>query len=140
PRVHAILNTAIRNGASVRAMADQIIQALEGLRSTKGFTDFEQDLAILIYRLGGRSLLYAMNHALNLPYLHTICNSAKFIKIHPTIGPISDEEICAKVKDVVLQPRADAGMKRRGATIMLDEIALEEAAVYFPLTLSFSSK
>jgi hypothetical protein len=44
---------------------NRIINTFEGLHRTKGFTELELDLSILIYRLGGRSLLYAMNKALN---------------------------------------------------------------------------
>ncbi|KAJ6586667.1 hypothetical protein B0H10DRAFT_1632521, partial [Mycena sp. CBHHK59/15] len=67
PRIHAIIETAMRNGASVRTIVTRIYDAFEGLYHAKGFTEFENDLGILIYRLGGRSLLYAINHALNLP-------------------------------------------------------------------------
>ncbi|KAJ7798979.1 hypothetical protein B0H14DRAFT_3492072 [Mycena olivaceomarginata] len=114
PRIHSIIETAMRNGVSIRAMANRIFDAFEGLDPTKGFTGLELDLGILIYRLGARSLLYAMNHALNLPSLRTICNSAKFIKITPTIA----------VPNTAL----------RGVTIMMDECALEEQAVYFSHT------
>ncbi|KAJ7509304.1 hypothetical protein B0H11DRAFT_1702886 [Mycena galericulata] len=134
PRIHAIIETAMRNGASIRTMANRIYDAFEGLHHTKGFTDFERDLGILIYRLGGRSLLYAMNHALNLPSLRTICNAAKFIKITPTIGPISKDEIRANIKNVMLVPRSESkisGAVRSGVSIKMDETAIEEQAVYF---------
>ncbi|KAJ7429781.1 hypothetical protein B0H11DRAFT_2257746 [Mycena galericulata] len=134
PRIHAIIETAMRNGASVRTMANRIYDAFEGLHHTKGFTDFERDLGILIYRLGGRSLLYAMNHALNLPSLRTICNAAKFIKITPTIGPISKDEIRANIKNVMLVPRSESKISRAvrsGVSIKMDETAIEEQAVYF---------
>ncbi|KAJ7888587.1 hypothetical protein B0H14DRAFT_2433366, partial [Mycena olivaceomarginata] len=127
PRIHAIIETAMRNGVSIRAMANRIFDAFEGLHRTKGFTGLELDLGILIYRLGGRSLLYAMNHALNLPSLRTICNSAKFIKITPTIGPISADEIRENIRNVAAVPNTIL----RGVTIMMDECVLEEQAVYF---------
>ncbi|KAJ7872412.1 hypothetical protein B0H13DRAFT_2236271 [Mycena leptocephala] len=90
PRIHAIIETAMRNGAS--------------LYHAKGFTEFENDLDIPIFRLGGRSLAYAMNQALKLPSLRTICNSVKFIKITPTIGPISKDEIRANIQNVMPIP------------------------------------
>ncbi|KAJ6456289.1 hypothetical protein C8R47DRAFT_996339 [Mycena vitilis] len=135
PRIHAIIETALRNGASIRAIVNKIYDAFEGLHTTKGFTDFEKDLGILIYRLGGRSLVYAMNHALNLPSLRTICNSGRFIKIAPTIGPIRAEEIRQNIQDVMLVPRSESKKAlaiRSGVTIMMDEVAIEEQAVYFP--------
>ncbi|KAK7012371.1 hypothetical protein R3P38DRAFT_3019043 [Favolaschia claudopus] len=139
PRIHTIIETALRNGASIRTITNKIYDAFEGLLSTKGFTDFEKDLGILIYRLGGRSLLYAMNKALNLPSLRTICNSARFIKITPTIGPIREEEIRDNIDNVLLRAREDADAARspptpsprKGVSIMMDEVALEEQACYF---------
>jgi hypothetical protein len=53
-------------------------------------------------------LVYAMNHALTLPSLRTICNCAKFIKITPTISPIRTDEICKNIENVMLGPRQEA--------------------------------
>jgi hypothetical protein len=137
PRIHAFFATSLRNGASPRAMLNQFIDVVAGIKSTKGFNDFEYDIMTLAYRVGGQSLVYALNHALGLPSLRSLCNHANFIKITPTIGPISDHEIRANIQEVVLRPRAEAGItKQRGVTIMMDEVALEEAAVYFPHTNS----
>lgn len=55
PRINVLLSTAIRNGASINTITAQIIEAVQGLRSTKGFTKFENDLSLLIYRLGGHA-------------------------------------------------------------------------------------
>ncbi|KAJ7154444.1 hypothetical protein C8R43DRAFT_885149 [Mycena crocata] len=134
PRIHSIIETAMRNGVSIRTMANRIYEAFDGLYHTKGFTDFERDLGILIYRLGGRSLLYSMNHALNLPSLRTICNSAKFVKITPTIGPISEHEMAENIKNVLLKPRSESQVPTTGKfewSVIMDEVALEEMAVYF---------
>ncbi|KAJ7616258.1 hypothetical protein B0H17DRAFT_901688, partial [Mycena rosella] len=133
PRVHALINTAIRNGASVNTITAQITEAVQGLRSTKGFTKLENDLSLLIYRLGGQSLLYSLNHALGLPSLRTIGNSANFVKVMPTIGPISMDEIRQNIRHVVVETRALAGRTgKHGIVVMMDEVAIEESATYFP--------
>ncbi|KAJ6537906.1 hypothetical protein B0H19DRAFT_1213638 [Mycena capillaripes] len=134
PRVNALLSSAIRNGASLNTIIVQILEAVQGLRSTKGFTDFEHDLSLLIYRVGGQSLLYSLNHALGLPSLRTIGNSAHFVKITPTLGPVSIQEIRENIKKVILEPRALAGKteKRGGVVFMMDEVAIEEHFDYFP--------
>ncbi|KAJ7182232.1 hypothetical protein C8R43DRAFT_910814 [Mycena crocata] len=133
PRIHAFFRTGLKNGTSTRALLEQFYLAVEGMRSTKGFSNFEYDIMTLVYRVGGRSLVYALNHALNLPSLRSLCNHANFVKIKPTIGPISDKEILANINEVILKPRAAAGItKKRGATVMMDEVGMEEAAVYFP--------
>ncbi|KAJ7817650.1 hypothetical protein B0H13DRAFT_1578983, partial [Mycena leptocephala] len=41
PRIHAIFETAMRNGASVRTTATRIYDAFEGLYNAKGFTERE---------------------------------------------------------------------------------------------------
>ncbi|KAJ7192450.1 hypothetical protein GGX14DRAFT_380137 [Mycena pura] len=134
PRVNALLSTAIRNGASINTITAQLIEAVQGLRSTKGFTNFEHDLSLLIYRLGGHSLLYSLNHALGLPSLRTIGNSAHFVKITPTFGPVTIEEIRMNIKKVILEPRALAGkLEKQGVVFMMDEVAIEEHLDYFPL-------
>ncbi|KAJ7435719.1 hypothetical protein B0H11DRAFT_1755763 [Mycena galericulata] len=133
PRINVLLNTAIRNGASINTMTAQILEAVQGLRSTKGFTKFENDLSLLIYRIGGQSLLYSLNHALGLPSLRTIGNSAHFVKITPTLGPISATDIRQNIQKVILEPRALAGKTSKpGVVIMMDECAIEERCDYFP--------
>ncbi|KAK7059407.1 hypothetical protein R3P38DRAFT_2496243 [Favolaschia claudopus] len=134
PRINALLSTAIRNGASVNTMIAQITEAVRGLRSTKGFTQLEHDLSLLIYRIGGHSLLYSLNHALGLPSLRTIGNSARFVKISPCFGPVSIDVIRANIKKVILEPRAQVGAtQKKAVTIMMDEVAIEEHLDYFPL-------
>ncbi|KAJ7662776.1 hypothetical protein DFH06DRAFT_1088352 [Mycena polygramma] len=134
PRINALVRTALSNGASINTITAQIIEAVKGIRSTKGFTKFEHDLSLLIYRIGGHSLLYSLNHALGLPSLRTINNSAHFVKITPTFGPISAVEIRANIQNVILEPRTLAGKTARnqGIVVMMDECAVEERCDYFP--------
>ncbi|KAK7016105.1 hypothetical protein R3P38DRAFT_3569764 [Favolaschia claudopus] len=134
PRINALLSTAIRNGASVNTIIAQITEAVRGLRSTKGFTQLEHDLSLLIYRIGGQSLLYSLNHALGLPSLRTIGNSAHFVKISPCFGPVTIDVIRTNIRKVILEPRAQVGAtQKKAVTIMMDEVALEEHLDYFPL-------
>ncbi|KAJ7759676.1 hypothetical protein B0H14DRAFT_3096456 [Mycena olivaceomarginata] len=128
-RVNTLINTALR---SVNTITSQIIEAVQGLQSTKGFTEFECDLSLLIYHIGGNSLLYSMNHALRPPSLHTIANSANFVKIIPTLGPISTNELRANIQEVILELRAVANKTNKpGVVIMMDKVAIEEHANYF---------
>ncbi|KAK7012531.1 hypothetical protein R3P38DRAFT_3588444 [Favolaschia claudopus] len=132
PRVNALLSTALRNGASINTIVSQILESVQGLRSTKGFTDFELDLSTLVFRVGGNSLLYALNHALGLPSLRTINNSTNFVKITPTFG--HNNVIKENIRKVILEQRGLSGkmQKRGGVVVMMDEVALEEHLDYFP--------
>ncbi|KAJ7727820.1 hypothetical protein DFH07DRAFT_970034 [Mycena maculata] len=132
-RVNVLLCTAIKNGTSINTITAQIIEAAQGIRSTKGFTKFEHDLSLLIYHIGGHSLIYSLNHALGLPSLRTINNAANFVKITLTFGLISAAEIRANIQNVILEPRALAGKNgKHGIVIMMDECAVEERCDYFP--------
>ncbi|KAJ7331552.1 hypothetical protein DFH08DRAFT_916488 [Mycena albidolilacea] len=133
PHVNTLINTVLQNGASINTITSQIIEAVQGLRSTKGFTEFEHDLSLLIYCISGNSPLYSMNHALGLPSICTITNSAHFVKITQTLGPISAEELRTNIQKVILEPRAAANKtKKSGVMIMMDGVAIEEHADYFP--------
>ncbi|KAK7063420.1 hypothetical protein R3P38DRAFT_2492280 [Favolaschia claudopus] len=134
PRVNALLSTALRNGASINTIVSQILESVQGLRSTKGFTDFELDLSTLVFRVGGNSLLYALNHALGLPSLRTINNSTNFVKITPTFGRVTIDVIKENIRKVILEQRGLSGkmQKRGGVVVMMDEVALEEHLDYFP--------
>ncbi|KAJ7575717.1 hypothetical protein C8J56DRAFT_900687 [Mycena floridula] len=67
PRLNALVSTCVRSGAGVKTMTAKIAQAFAGNYSPKVFTPKDMELSLLVLRLGGRSLLHALNHALNLP-------------------------------------------------------------------------
>ncbi|KAG2131051.1 hypothetical protein DEU56DRAFT_757676 [Suillus clintonianus] len=91
------------------------------------------DLALLILRLGGHNLLYALSQRLSLPSLRTLGRHTSFVKIAPIIGQITMGVIQHNIAAVVLAPRAQAGLNTlRGMSFLIDETALEEAAGYLP--------
>lgn len=132
PRIQQVIQTAIRGGASMRAIVNKIEDAFEGLYNPKGFGSRALDIATLTYRIGGRKLLYALNHGLGLPSLRTLRNYMGFTRIMPTIGCISPSEIQHNIEEGVIKTRT-AGNKteRRGVSVLMDEVALEEMACHF---------
>lgn len=72
PRIHQIVNVALRNGASVREVVNKLEDALEGVYRPRGYGADDLDMATLIFRLGGRQLLFALNQKLCLPSLRTL--------------------------------------------------------------------
>ncbi|KAG1731439.1 hypothetical protein EDD22DRAFT_982574 [Suillus occidentalis] len=117
PRLQQIITVALRHGTSIRQIVNKLEDALE-------------DIATLIYRLGGRQLLFALNQKLSLPSLRTLRTHASFTTITPTIGPIRDEHIHANIHTIVLATQSPTSPKR-GVSLMIDEIALEEMAIHF---------
>ncbi|KAG0694088.1 hypothetical protein DFH29DRAFT_985348 [Suillus ampliporus] len=131
PWLHNLLQTALRNGTSIRAILRMIKEAIERGYQPRGHSQEAIDLAVLIVRLGGQNLLYALNQRLTLPSLCTLHNHMSFVKIIPTIGRISTITIQENIKNLVLVPRQNAAlMKMCGVRMMIDEMAQEEAAVY----------
>ncbi|KIJ09541.1 hypothetical protein PAXINDRAFT_87327, partial [Paxillus involutus ATCC 200175] len=133
PWLRHILQTLHKNGASIHAILRRIEDAIANGYKPRGYSQDEIDLSILIYRVGGSNLLSALNQRLCLPAVRTICNGSSAVKIAPTIGSITSENISKNIRSVVIGPRATASLTAlRGVSLMTDETALDEAATYHP--------
>ncbi|KAG0700353.1 hypothetical protein DFH29DRAFT_807752 [Suillus ampliporus] len=130
PRLQQIINIALQNGASIHEIVNKLEDALEGAYNPHGYGAEDLDIATLVFRLGGRQLLFALNHKLGLPSLRTLCAKSTFTSVMPTIGPIRDEQFNQNINSIVLSSRSDSS-PHRGISLMIDEIALEEMAVHF---------
>ncbi|KAG1837324.1 hypothetical protein DFJ58DRAFT_148198 [Suillus subalutaceus] len=91
PRLRQIINVALRNGASVREIVNKLEDALEGAYRPRGYGASNLDIATLVFRLGGRQLLFALNQSLGLPSIRTLRTRSTFTTLTPTIGPIRNE-------------------------------------------------
>ncbi|KAG2117596.1 hypothetical protein DEU56DRAFT_919052 [Suillus clintonianus] len=108
PRLQQIINVALRDGASIRGIVNKLEDALEGVYRPRGYGADDLDIATLVYRLGGRQLLFALNKTLDLPSLRTLQTLSVFTLITPTIE------------------------SPRGVSLMVDEMAIEEMAIHYP--------
>ncbi|KAF7376995.1 hypothetical protein MSAN_00117400 [Mycena sanguinolenta] len=134
PRLHQLISVGIRRGSSPAALIRMMQSALEGVYRPRPVLDSRTlDIALMIYRLGGRKLLYAVNHGLGLPSLRTLRNHMAFTKIMPTVGTISVEDIIHNIREVVFKPREAAATPAplRGVNFLIDEVSLEERACHF---------
>lgn len=94
-------------------------------------------MALLILRLGGRKLLYALSHLFNLPSIRTLARNTTFTRIMPSLGMPLSAEIRFNVEEIFVSKLAHAhpGSKfdiRTGMSVMWDEISQEEVSCYFP--------
>ncbi|KIK97226.1 hypothetical protein PAXRUDRAFT_766452 [Paxillus rubicundulus Ve08.2h10] len=103
PWLRKLLHIALKNGASIRAIVRLIEDALEAGYRPRGHSTEANDLALLIYRLGGANLLYALNQRLHIPSLQTLRKKMLFIKIAPTIGHISIDTVQKNIHDVIIE-------------------------------------
>jgi hypothetical protein len=76
-----IARIGLANGNSVSTVTNTITRAVEVLYRARGFNVYDQDLALLVYRLGGLSLLYAVSKALGLPSISSVKRNASVTKI-----------------------------------------------------------
>ncbi|KAK7434525.1 hypothetical protein VKT23_020133 [Stygiomarasmius scandens] len=129
PRLDALIGACLRAKVSVRVMSLKLGQAMEKLYSPKGFTSKDMDLSLVIMRMGGRSLLYTCHEVLNLPSVSTLFENMSFVKVMSSIGGIDWESICWNINEVLLKSRPP-NAPRRGMSIVVDETALNEQAVY----------
>ncbi|KAG1812032.1 hypothetical protein EV424DRAFT_1327201, partial [Suillus variegatus] len=131
PWLRNLLQTALKNGASIRTILRAIEDALERGYRPRGHSQDTLDLLLLILRLRGRNLLYALGQRLPLLSLRTLHRHTSFVKIVPTVGCITQDIIQQNIGSVALTPRTQAGLKKlRGVSFLVDETALEEAAVF----------
>ncbi|KAJ6497248.1 hypothetical protein DFH09DRAFT_893381, partial [Mycena vulgaris] len=134
PRLQQLVSVGLRRGSSPTAIVRMMQSALEGVYRPRLVLDSRTlDIALMVYRLGGRKLLYAVNHGLGLPSLRTLRNHMPFTKIMPTVGTISVEDIIHNIREVVLKPRDAAAIRQplRGISLLIDEVALEERTCHF---------
>ncbi|KAG1829252.1 hypothetical protein EV424DRAFT_1470766 [Suillus variegatus] len=106
PRIHQVINIALRNGASIREIVNKLEDALEGVYRPRGYGADDLDIATLVFRLGGHQLLFALNHKLGLPSLRTLRSKSTFTSLMPTIGPIRNEQLDHNIQTIIVDTRA----------------------------------
>ena len=134
PWLRQLLSTLLKSGAGINTMLCKIEEAIEHGYKPRNYGEDAYDLTLLVYRLGGASLLYALNQRLALPSLHSVIrNHFNLVTITPTIGPITPDVIAMNIRGVIVEPRLAAARNAlRGVSLLTDEDALEECTVYFP--------
>ena len=70
--VRRVLGQALKDGKSPFAILATLQSAFEGRYRARGHTEDDFDLAILVLRVGGPSLLYALSKSLGLPSLASV--------------------------------------------------------------------
>jgi hypothetical protein len=71
-RVAALLRVCLKKGMGVKGILQTLEDAVAGLYKAKSFQGRELDLMLLLLRLGGRSCVYAVSHALGFPAVTTV--------------------------------------------------------------------
>jgi len=130
PCLQQIIHIALSHGSSVHEVVNKIEDAIEGIYRLRGYDASDLDIATLVYRFGGRQLLFALNHKLGIPSLRTLQTRSAFTTITPTIGPIRDQNFDDNICNLILNTRVSM-TSPRSVSLMIDEMAIEEMAVHY---------
>ncbi|KAI6157458.1 hypothetical protein BKA82DRAFT_26280 [Pisolithus tinctorius] len=130
PWLRQLLQTSLHNSTSICTILRMIEDALEHGYCPKNHRTDAIDLALLVYRLRGANLLFALNQHLALPSLRTLCHHVSFTKVLPTIGHISSTTVETNIKTMLHSSWDSACCGHCSVSLLIDETALEEATIY----------
>ncbi|KAH9937097.1 uncharacterized protein B0H18DRAFT_925397 [Fomitopsis serialis] len=153
--VKHLIMQGLKERVSTNELIKRVDESIEGFYHARGYTAFDFDLALLILRLGGRKLLYAMNQCLAIPSIRALRRARRFTRLMPSFGRPTISEVrwnlsevlgpkIQQLKDAIHHatnpPSSSAGPDaasrklygRTGISVCWDEISQEEVACYFP--------
>ncbi|KAJ6599974.1 hypothetical protein DFH09DRAFT_1271514 [Mycena vulgaris] len=126
PALHRVLANAVQEGWSAKKLLQQCQLAVQGKYTARNYTQYDIDLAILIYELGGAGTLYAMNHSIfALPSRNTIQPYRRQHNIVPSV---------AEPRRWRSGPQGPDEPILHGHTLSFDELATERRIDYMPAT------
>lgn len=128
-RVDQLIRVYTHQGASRSAITQAIQDASASLLKLRSYTQNEYDMAMIMFRTGGRKLVYAANHALGLPSMTAIRTRAHITHLLPSLGLPTCRELFHNITEVFGKTRVT--MPLCGHSILIDEIAAEERPVFF---------
>ena len=86
PRIHLLLAVALKSGYGVGGITKMIAAAITGKYHAKGFTAREKEEQLLVWRLGGARLVYAMSKATGASSLSTVRRLKNMPRFQSTHG------------------------------------------------------
>lgn len=128
PRVDQLIRVYTNQGASRATITTAIQKATAGLLKVRSYTKDEINMATVLFRTGGRKLVYAANHGLGLPSINTIRSKSQITHLLPSLGLPTVYELFHNITEVLGKSRVP--MPACGHSLMIDEIALEERPVF----------
>jgi hypothetical protein len=126
-----IISVALRNGANISALLNQMQRSTDGKYSPRGnFSECEYAIGFLAKSLGGPRLLYALSKGDKYPSVSTVVQKYRII---PSVSVPSHQEIFDNITKFFgargkQAPAAtpDRSMPLPGHILMIDGVALNE--------------
>ncbi|KAJ7936419.1 hypothetical protein B0H13DRAFT_1589586, partial [Mycena leptocephala] len=99
PGLYRLLSNAKTGGWSIEKTSEMARNALQGKYHPRNYTEFDKDLAILIYELGGGAALHALNKApIMLPSRHAIADIRWNHSLRITVGDVKISDILENIE------------------------------------------
>lgn len=138
PRLQQLISVQLRHGSSPTAIVDQIRRAVNGLYSPiGGYTIKDLDIAFLCKAIGGRRLLYTLNHSHGIPSAAALHRHHIIPKLLSSVGQPSSSEISANITSFFnpqIKPTPNAiNNIIPGNILCFDGIAIETKCRYCPI-------
>ncbi|KAJ7849431.1 hypothetical protein B0H13DRAFT_2402726 [Mycena leptocephala] len=145
PALHRIFLNAGKKGWSAKTLRRKLQLAVDGDYHAKNFSQYEIDLAIVLYELGGAAAVYAMNHSIfALPSLNTIQPFRRQNNIVPCVDGLRFTDISENITALFGPHKVRNGTKSGAMTeikpilsphtLSFDEVAAERKIDYMPAT------
>lgn len=144
PALHRILSNAHKEGWAIKKLRSKLQLAAAGEYTARNYSQYEIDLAILLYELGGGGAVHAMNHSIFvLPSLKTIQPHRRQHKITLSIHGLKFSDISQNISalfgsrisfDDGTELAVDVPPTRYGHTLSFDELATERRIDYMTAT------
>lgn len=135
PRLQQLIRQGLKEGAGISAIINKIEHALDSVYHARGYEKMDYDIALLVLRLGGRKLLYALNRYISVPSIRALQRIHAIIQLMPSIGAPKLSDIEFNIRSI-FGPKTDGLDKARpfrtGMSIFWDEVNEEDVACYFP--------
>lgn len=131
PGIQQLIKTTFTHGGSLDKILERIMQSASGVLKTRKYSEGQTAMATLLYRLGGRDLVFSGNKALHLPSITTTRGKFKRTILHAQLGRCGTKEIATQniAACFAIDPNQPVEPPC-GWSISLDEINLDERAVF----------
>ncbi|KAK7034836.1 hypothetical protein R3P38DRAFT_2518785 [Favolaschia claudopus] len=141
PALHRLIANAVKEGWSPKKILDHCRLAVAGKYTARNYTQYDYDLAILLYELGGGAAVHAMNHSIfALPSRNTIQPYRRDFKLIPSVSGLRFADVSENITTLFGSHPDRAGEsdvlppEKCGHTLSLDELAADPRIDYMPET------
>ncbi|KAF5313760.1 hypothetical protein D9619_013711 [Psilocybe cf. subviscida] len=133
PALHRIFRNAKNQNWSTKALLENLRLAVNGQYLAKNFSEFEYDLATVVYELGGGAALYALQKSpFALPSRNCVLARRQHFRLRISCGAPTMIEIMENIETTFEDP-PPAG-RRVGVALLMDEMAVDGRLVYLAKT------